>query len=272
MNTDRPSSFAFANRRQLAGMAADLLVLPVGACEQHGPHLPTGTDFLIVTEVARRAALALASEIPVLVAPTIPIGYSRHHLPFGATISVSAETLQRFLREMCDSLIGAGFRQLFLLNGHGGNSDIVNVVAREAALEHGVTVGAGSYWSMAWDALVASGAHVRNRLPGHAGVFETSIMMTLRPELVDTDLPHRDGSFGVDPSRSSGPYFAEDERNWARIAGYSDSPDLANAEDGQRWLDATVAGVAASLRRFRDAASSLDGATAERDRPDQKGT
>jgi creatinine amidohydrolase len=255
MTAEGPIAFAAANREQLVASATDLVLVPVGACEQHGPHLPTGTDFMIVSEVAERAARALSTDMRVRVTPTLPVGYSRHHLPFGATLSVSAETLQRFLIEVCDSLVNDGFRQIFLINGHGGNSDIVNVVARETALAHGVTAGAGSYWVMAWDALVAEGAHERNRLPGHAGAFETSIVMALWPELVSSSRPHRDGDFGVDPAASCGDYLSEDHRNWARIAGYSDSPDRANAADGHRWLDATVSGVVAGLRRFHAAAS-----------------
>lgn len=269
--TVRPLSFAAANRVQLVASATDLVLVPVGACEQHGPHLPTGTDFMIVSEVAERAASALSNDVRVLVTPTLPVGYSRHHLPFGATLSVSAETLQRFLSEMCDSLVSDGFRQIFLINGHGGNSDIVNVVARETALAHGITVGAGSYWVMAWDALVANGAHERNRLPGHAGAFETSIVMALWPELVDSSRPHRDGAFGVDPAGSQGAYLTEDHRNWARIAGYSDSPDLANADDGGRWLDATVDGVVLALRRFHQGACDARAAVPTGDEIERKG-
>lgn len=267
------TSFASANRRQLAQSAPSALaVLPVGACEQHGPHLPTGTDFLIVTEVANRAARALSGELAVLVTPTIPVGYSRHHLPFGATISVSAETLQRFLKEMCDSLVSGGFREIFLLNGHGGNADIVNVVAREVALEHGITAGAGSYWVMAWDALVKSGAHQRSRLPGHAGAFETSLVLELWPELVGDERPHREGLFGSEATGFHGPYLAEDPRNWARIDGYSDSPDLADADDGRRWLDAIVSGVAAGLRRFHRSACDSGGSPIGDDRREARGT
>ena len=255
MTERHATAFAELNRDELVASTTELVVLPVGACEQHGPHLPTGTDFMIVSEVARRAAQELADEMHVVVAPTLPIGYSRHHLPFGATISVSAETLQRFLADMCESLVAVGFRQIFLINGHGGNSDIINVVARDVALAHGIPVGAGSYWVMAWDSLVEADAHKQNRLPGHAGAFETSLMMALWPELVSASPPHRDGDFGADPKGFHGAYLSEDHRTWARIAGYSDSPDLANADDGRRWLDATVGGVVAALRRFHATAA-----------------
>ncbi len=256
---DPMQSFDLATRLDLVARPSDLLVLPVGACEQHGPHLPTGTDSLVVTEIAHRAATALRGEFRVVVAPTLPVGYSRHHLPFGATISVSAATYQQLLTEMCGSLVDGGFRQIFLLNGHGGNADIVNVVAREVALARDITVGAGSYWVMAWDALVACGAHEFARLPGHAGAFETSVVMALRPDLVrGSTMPRRAGEFSSRPEGFHGPYLAEDQQNWRDIDGYSDNPAAASAENGRAWLDATVLAVVAQLRRFHGDARSSD--------------
>jgi creatinine amidohydrolase len=254
---DLSRSFALATRNDLQARAGDVVLVPVGACEQHGPHLPTATDTILVDAVANKVAVALQGEFRVIVAPTLPFGYSRHHLPFGATISVSAATLQRFLVEMCDSLVAGGFTRIFLLNGHGGNADIVNVVAREVALQHGITVGAGSYWVMAWEALVAAGAHQHTRLPGHAGAFETSVMLALHPELVRReDAPSRDGEFSSDPAGFHGPYLVEDQANWLAIDGYSDSPKAASAEDGERWFAAVVEGVGIALRRFHGGAET----------------
>lgn len=243
-------TFAETTRDVLHDAVDHVVLLPVGACEQHGPHLPTGTDFLLITEIAQRVAAELRGELPVVVAPTLPVGYSAHHLPFGATISVSSATYQQFLIEMCESLLLSGFRRLFILNGHGGNSDIVNVVAREVALRHHVKVGAGSYWVMAWDALVHERAHERARLPGHAGAFESSLVAALWPELVRDPLPERDQSFSSDPRGFHSAYFAEDQENWLRIDGFSDNPRRARSEDGSRWLDAVVHGVADGVRQF----------------------
>lgn len=271
---DAVQSFALSTRQDLVPAPDDLLLLPVGACEQHGPHLPTGTDFLVVTEIAERVAYVLRDEFRVVVTPTLPVGYSRHHLPFGATISVSAATYQQFLIEMCESLTDGGFGKIFLLNGHGGNADIINVVAREVALARGITVGAGSYWVMAWDELIAHGAHEHTRVPGHAGAFETSLVMALRPDLVrETAAPRRAGAFSSDPAGFYGPYLAEDQRNWLAIDGYSDSPAAADAANGRMWLDATVTGVAAALRRFHANAVKADGTGGSADRTtDRRGS
>src|SRR2546422_5922064 len=121
----------------------------------------------------------------------MPFGSSHHHLPFGGTMSLSTETYYRVLYELAESLVIGGFRRIFILNGHGGNSELIQLVARDLALKHPAHLAAASYWSVAWDALVEEQAHVLGRLPGHAGAFETSQMMALRPDLVRESRPHR---------------------------------------------------------------------------------
>src|SRR5262247_700423 len=106
-------------------------VVPVGACEQHGPHLPLGTDLLVVEHIALAAAGILAGDPDVLVAPAIPYGYSAYHLPLGPTVSLRMSTLQAVLTDVCESLVQSGFRRIFLLNGHGGNAELVTVIARD---------------------------------------------------------------------------------------------------------------------------------------------
>ena len=93
-----------------------------------------------------------------------------------------------------------GFTRIFLVNGHGGNHELAQLAARDVALKHPVRVAAGSYWTIAWKALVEAEAHRGRRLPGHAGDFETSIMLSLRPELVPEVRPHRDHIGDSDPT------------------------------------------------------------------------
>ncbi len=106
-----------------------LAILPVGATEQHGPHLPLGTDFLIVEHVTRAAAQEARASVDVLVAPTFQTGSSHHHLPFGGTISLSTERYYGTLRDMTESLILSGFRRIFIINGHGGNHELIELVS-----------------------------------------------------------------------------------------------------------------------------------------------
>ena len=93
-----------------------LAVFPVGATEQHGPHLPTGTDAFTVEHIARAAAQAIAADVPVIVTPTMPFGSSHHHLPFGGTMSLDTEAYYRAVFGLTESLIIGGFKRIFILN------------------------------------------------------------------------------------------------------------------------------------------------------------
>ncbi len=227
-----------------------LLVLPLGATEQHGPHLPVGTDALVIEHIARAAAAEAANRIPVLVAPTLPFGSSHHHLPFGGTMSLSTETFFRAVYDLGESLITGGFRRIFLLNGHGGNDDLIRVVARDLALKHPVSIAAALYATVAWDALVKEQAYVGGRLPGHSGAFETSLILALRPELVREPRPHRDQPDDSDPRSFYGPYRVETHGFWQSIDGYTDSPAQATAERGNTYFRAMVRAVATAFVEF----------------------
>lgn len=243
--------FAEMNREQLRAAAADwLVVLPIGATEQHGPHLPTGTDFFTIQAVAEESARIASAEIPVIVTPALPFGSSDHHLMFGATLSLSTETYYKVLRELVESLVTDGFRRIFLLNGHGGNHELAELAARDVALRREANVGAGSYWAMAWDGLVAVDGHVGRRLPGHAGDFETSMIMALRPDLHLGPLPHRDGVWDTDARVRVAGWRTELHGAWKAIDGYTDSPDQATAENGRRFFAAIAAEVAKALVVF----------------------
>jgi len=120
----KPSRILFAEmtRQELRAIAGETtVVLPLGATEQHGPHLPAGTDFFTVDRLAQAAAERAAAEIAITVTPALPFGSSNHHLIFGATLSLRTETYYRVLNDLLRSLVTDGFRRIFLLNGHGGN-------------------------------------------------------------------------------------------------------------------------------------------------------
>ena len=252
--SDRPPFLLHEiNRGEAARRAPGALaVLPVGATEQHGPHLPLGTDFLIVEHVARTAAQEARASIDVLVAPTFQTGSSHHHLPFGGTISLSTERYYGALRDMTESLIQSGFRSIFIVNGHGGNHELIELVVRDVALSHACNLAAGSYWNLARESLAERAPDLRERLPGHAGVFETSLIMALRPELVANPLPHRSPEELARTTVPPAPFRAERHGFWKSIDGHTDSPDQASAERGQRFLEIIVAAVAAELVRFAE--------------------
>jgi creatinine amidohydrolase len=241
------------NRTEAAQRAPSALaVLPVGATEQHGPHLPLGTDFLIVEHVTRAAAQEARASVDVLVAPTFQTGSSHHHLPFGGTISLSTERYYGALRDMTESLIQSGFRRIFIVNGHGGNHELVELVVRDLALSHACNLAAASYWNLAREPLAERLPDLHQRLPGHAGAFETSLIMALHPELVASPLPHRTEEDQERTTVLPAPFRAERHGFWQSIDGYTDSPDHASAERGQRLLEIIVAAVAAALVRFAE--------------------
>ncbi len=243
--------------REEAGAVAPqaLVVFPVGAVEQHGPHLPVGTDYFTVEHVSRAAAAQVAEQIPVVVAPTLPFGSSHHHLPFGGTMSLSTETYYKLVYELAETLIISGFRRVFIVNGHGGNHELVQLVARDLTLKYEAHLAAGSYWNIAWDAVAEAGREMPGGLPGHAGIYETSQILALRPELVHEPRPHRDLAAPYVHSPVS-PYRSQIHGFWQSINGFTDSPDQADAAQGQRYLDAVVRGVAHALVEFYRAAES----------------
>jgi creatinine amidohydrolase len=229
-----------------------LVVVPIGATEQHGPHLPLGTDFLIVEHVAWAAAQSArqSTELDVLVTPTLPFGSSHHHLPFGGTVSLASERYFGALRDMVASLVQAGFQRVFLLNGHGGNHELMQVVVRDLALEHPANLGGASYWDLAREALAGKSLDTIGHLPGHAGVFETSLILALRPDLVGHPLPHRDEAELARVAMPRTPYRVERAGFWEGIDGYTDSPDQASAELGQRLLGTIVPSVTDAFASF----------------------
>ncbi len=166
---------------QMAACTGDVLVLPLGSTEQHGPHLAMGTDTLLAAEVAESATAELDESLGVVLAPSLPYGVSGHHV-FAGAASVRAETYQRWVMDLLQSLADSGFSRFFLLNGHGGNHDSLGVVAKTAPLDLGVSVAVCSYWNTVVGQLDDLGGF---DVPGHAGLFETSLVLAVRPDLVD---------------------------------------------------------------------------------------
>ncbi|MBO0867281.1 MAG: creatininase family protein [Micromonosporaceae bacterium] len=234
-------------REQTNAVAAEMLaLLPVGALEQHGPHLPLGTDAIIVEQIAHRAAERLDGEVPILVAPTLAYGSSHHHLPYGATMSLSTSTYFAVLKDLVETLAVSGFRRVFILNGHGGNAELVALVARDVSTSHKIAVGGGSYWVIAGQALSSVAASPRGELPGHAGEFETSLILALYPELVEQARP----SGELPPPAQLATYRFGSPAPFRHPTGYSDSPAAGDGRRGAGYLATCVESVADALRDF----------------------
>ncbi len=176
---DLPSS-AFG---ELPGDA--VAVLPLGATEQHGPHLPLSVDSTLIDGVAARMLRHLAPDQTILILPTLTVTKSDEHRMFPGTLTLSAETLLAVLRDIGASVARAGVQRLALFNGHGGNSALLQIVARELRVSHGLIVVSCS-WSgfTEWQPLYDPADYGHDI---HAGDSETSAMLALRPERVDMD-------------------------------------------------------------------------------------
>lgn len=216
-----------------------IVVLPVGATEQHGPHLATAVDALMAETVARRAAdLAAERGCPrdLVLAPSVSFGASDHHLPFGGTLSLRAETLLAVLLDLARSIHAVGGRRLVVVNGHGGNRGICSAAVAAASTRNpGLQAAYLDYWSLSDE----GGPHV----PGHAGVFETSLALAVEPDLVRA--AEERPAPPVMPTVERVEIAAQD--HWHRIDGYTDEPGKATAEEGRRRLDQLVDALASRL-------------------------
>ena len=159
-----------------------IAVLPVAAVEQHGPHLPVWVDACInegiVAEVLRR----LPADIPVTFLPMMPVGKSNEHMAFPGTLTLTAETLIRLWTEIGESVARAGIRRLIILNSHGGQPQIMDIVARDLRVRLGMFVVAMSYWGLGRPPGLFPDSEMRHGI--HGGSGETSTMLFLRPDLV----------------------------------------------------------------------------------------
>lgn len=249
------AEFSHLTRDRLGEVAGNsLAVLVVGATEQHGPHLDVSVDAVLGGAVARSAALLASNEIDVVLCPTVPFGASHHHLDFPGNLSLSTATLTSVLMDLGESLISCGFRSLFFLGSHGGNDDSIRSCARNLVHEHDVSVGAASYWTLAWRSLVDDGAAFSlGRVPGHAGGFETSLMMAIAPNGVHLDRFPPTRSLGSDRKINEDPAAAPvtaRHGSWRAIDGYSDDARDADAEAGRRVFDLIVRDVAKAWVEF----------------------
>jgi len=165
---------------------ATVAVLPVAATEQHGPHLPLNVDTALVDGVVAAALPHLPPDAPVLVLPTQQVGLSPEHERFAGTLTLSPATLIALWTELGACVARAGVRKLLLFNSHGGQVSVMDIVARELRARHGLLVYSASWYSLPQpDAVQALFPPEEHRFGIHAGDVETSMMLALRPALVD---------------------------------------------------------------------------------------
>ena len=186
----------------------------------------------------------------VLLLPTLWLGASSHHLPFGGTLSAEVDTHITMLCDLVIPLLEDGYQRILVLNGHGGNIDTMHVALRQIHSKYSDRlVAAASYWELAEKELAAL-AEGQRKTMGHACEFETSMVLALRPDLVHREFIENDPP--QDEPTFRGLFTAEDmkQRTDHGAVGY---PELASAEKGKRFLKAAVGRavevVEAMLRR-----------------------
>lgn len=179
----------FAQCQADGRLVSTIAVLPVAATEQHGPHLPLRVDTALVDGVVAAAVPHIPAEVPALFLPTQAVGFSPEHARFPGTLTFKAETVIRLWTELGESVAATGVKTLVLLNSHGGQVGLLDVVARDLRARLGMLV-----YSVNWFGLPLTGpagedlnalfsAH-EHRFGIHAGEIETSMMLALAPQQV----------------------------------------------------------------------------------------
>ncbi len=229
-------------RREIAA-GRDTVVVPFGAVEQHGPHLPLGTDAIFGDEVGQ----LVADRLGAFLAPTVRVGCSSHHLTFAGTMSLEEETFYQVVGDIVRALARHGFRRLVLLPTHGGNFRPLGEAVRRIGSVEGARVITFPDVSFLMAAIlpVASSLGVTPAEGGvHAGEWETSMMLALRPELVKMD----EAEPGYTGDLMSGVQkFFEEGVQAVSDNGIFGDPRRASAEAGRRYVDQIVDAVVRAI-------------------------
>src|SRR3954471_20062204 len=236
-----------------------LVILPTGSIEQHGPHLPTGTDTLAANVIAH----AVAERMDALVLPSTPLGVTPMHMPFEGTITLTPDTYMRVITETCVSTAKHGAKYLVILNWHEGNIAPLAIAAEALHRDHGMSV------------LTVQACYVAEELYGHScnglthgGEIEALAVLAYRPDLVHLDrinnssdpVPGQKGN-KLRRTRSSQPVLT-DIRSIAPT-GWFGSPQHATAEKGHRMLEDIATSIASEAAQIFAQLDAVQGGTAE---------
>jgi creatinine amidohydrolase len=230
------------------------VILPISAVEQHGPHLPVGTDHLIADHLVGAADATLGDE--VLVLPSVAAGCSDHHLDFPGTLSLRHATLLDHVEDVADSVLNQGFSTLVVFNAHGGNQGIGQVALERIGAAHPhARVVLTSWWRLAGPELLGISETGAGGV-GHACELETSILLAIAPELVKTDLI---------PERTNKPALSYDDSDMLRASraalyrrmsqvadtGVAGAPREASAAKGRAGIETIVTQLAGLVHELR---------------------
>jgi len=249
--------FADLDYKTIQQSKGKVAVLPLGAIEQHGPHLPLSTDTDIVSRVALEAEKKLANEI--VLCPCLPFGSSHHHLSFG-TISLSITTYTQVLVEMVESLLQFGFRRIVLLNGHGGNitpgKQALAILSNKYDADLKPNIVFTTYWELAGKPFSGT-PPMESPALSHACEYETSLLLHLFPKKVLTgkiERAKRPQSNGYIPFEDDEPYRGVTmikRTEFISSNGSSGEPHLGTAEKGKHLFDHAVNAFVEFIHSFK---------------------
>ncbi len=254
MSNRAASALAFAahTAAELRDAAARdaIVIVPIGATEQHGPHLPVMVDHRLAEEAAFRAATLLdAAGHPVLVTPTVWTGFSEHHMELGGTITIDYATMAGLLRGIVRSLVRGGFRRICILNGHGGNAAPLTVAVSELTVELKIPLVTFAYYDVG-DAATRAILTLQSAVL-HACEAETAMIMATEPDLVRHE--HLGAAHGPDQDRPEiealvGPkVFRWQTLNARARSGVIGNAAAGTPEKGERLLAAYAERIAEVL-------------------------
>ena len=236
-----------------------IIVLPLGAIEQHGPHLPVGTDSHIITHLAQELAKRFENEI--ILCPTLSFGSSHHHIAFGGTISISANLYSSLITDLVTSILESGFRKIILLNGHGGNitpvRQALTTLSQLTEEKHPANIVLATYWEVAGKPF-AGEAPMESPALSHACEYETSLMLEILPNLVHIDKIER----AKRPDKNG--YIAwEDDEKYRGVSivkstayisdnGSSGEPQLATKDKGHHLFKSALESLSEFILSFEN--------------------
>ena len=246
--------------RQFAQLAASqeiaqvVAVLPVAATEQHGPHLPVSVDTTLVDGVVNASLRHLPADLPALFLPTQQIGKSNEHIRFPGTLTLSAQTVISLWMDIGSSVARSGIKKLVLLNSHGGQASIMDIVARDLRTEHDLIVYSANWYNLPLgDAVMGLFPAAEHRFGIHAGEIETSMMLALRPDVVEMAQAQNFASTSEDRAKAY-PILGNGKSaklGWQmqdyNAAGAVGNAAAATAEKGRAVLDAAGRALALML-------------------------
>ena len=232
-----------------------VVLLVLGSMEQHGPHLPVGTDSFLGYEVCRRAAEIVPDD--VLLLPPLYFGVSGHHMDFPGTIAIGSINYINYVVDICMSLAEHGFKKILLVSGHGGNVQAMNTVIREVASRTDAILAGIMYFSLITDELRQLRESEIGGI-GHSCEAETSMMLHVKPELVKMDLARKDGilesdlldSVPHDPNKRIVAFFIEPFSKWTETGIIGDATK-GSADKGRVWINAAAEKLAEFIKQFR---------------------